>query len=130
MHYLKVFFIDFRAGFQISLRRECAQHLWRTLSGKMVDCSVLSVQNLFSRTVRAQILCRFFCSNGGRCQCGATRDSHRSVALGDYFGTAIVSHWDSTQHSSEQPTDAYGELEFAGSGKRHSYVSFSSSEPG
>ncbi|XP_016296375.1 transient receptor potential cation channel subfamily M member 4-like isoform X2 [Sinocyclocheilus anshuiensis] len=60
-------------------------------------------------------------SNGGRCQCGATRDSHPSVALGDYFSTAIVSHWDSTQHSSEQPTDAYGELEFAGAGKRHSY---------
>ncbi|XP_026133083.1 transient receptor potential cation channel subfamily M member 4-like isoform X3 [Carassius auratus] len=60
-------------------------------------------------------------SNGGRCQCGATRDSHPSVALGDNFSTAIVSHWDSIQHSSEQPTDAYGELEFAGSGKRHSY---------
>uniref|UniRef100_A0A673M6V9 Transient receptor potential cation channel subfamily M member 4-like n=1 Tax=Sinocyclocheilus rhinocerous TaxID=307959 RepID=A0A673M6V9_9TELE len=60
-------------------------------------------------------------SNGGRCQCGATRDSHPSVALGDYFSTAMVSHWDSTQHSSEQPTDAYGELEFAGAGKRHSY---------
>uniref|UniRef100_A0A8C2HGK9 Transient receptor potential cation channel, subfamily M, member 4a n=1 Tax=Cyprinus carpio TaxID=7962 RepID=A0A8C2HGK9_CYPCA len=60
-------------------------------------------------------------SNGGRCQCGATRDSHPSVALGDYFSAAIVSHWDSTQHSSEQPTDAYGELEFAGAGKRHSY---------
>uniref|UniRef100_A0A8C1QS87 Uncharacterized protein n=1 Tax=Cyprinus carpio TaxID=7962 RepID=A0A8C1QS87_CYPCA len=60
-------------------------------------------------------------SNGSRCQCGATRDSHPSVALGDYFSAAIVSHWDSTQHSSEQPTDAYGELEFAGAGKRHSY---------
>uniref|UniRef100_A0A671KF03 Transient receptor potential cation channel subfamily M member 4-like n=1 Tax=Sinocyclocheilus anshuiensis TaxID=1608454 RepID=A0A671KF03_9TELE len=60
-------------------------------------------------------------SNGGLCQCGATRDFHPSVALGDYFSTAIVCHWDSTQHSSEQPTDAYGELEFAGAGKRHSY---------
>ncbi|XP_016096270.1 transient receptor potential cation channel subfamily M member 4-like isoform X2 [Sinocyclocheilus grahami] len=60
-------------------------------------------------------------SNGSLCQCGATRDFHPSVALGDYFSTAIVCHWDSTQHSSEQPTDAYGELEFAGAGKRHSY---------
>ncbi|XP_026133086.1 transient receptor potential cation channel subfamily M member 4-like isoform X2 [Carassius auratus] len=60
-------------------------------------------------------------SNGGRCQCGAMRDSHPSVALGDNFSTAIVSHWNSIQHSSEQPTDAYGELEFAGAGKRHSY---------
>lgn len=60
-------------------------------------------------------------SNGGRCQCGATRDNHPSVALGDNFSTAVVSQWLSTQHSSEQPTDAYGDLEFAGAGKRHSY---------
>ncbi|XP_056101754.1 uncharacterized protein LOC130080431 [Rhinichthys klamathensis goyatoka] len=60
--------------------------------------------------------------NGGLCQCGSTRDTHPSVALGDNFSTAMVSHWDSTQHSSVQPTDAYGELEFAGAGKRHSYT--------
>ncbi|XP_065109447.1 transient receptor potential cation channel subfamily M member 4-like isoform X1 [Paramisgurnus dabryanus] len=59
-------------------------------------------------------------SNGRLCQCGVARDAHHSVALGDYFSTAIVSLWDSAQHSSEQPTDAYGELEFAGAGKRHS----------
>ncbi|TRY98465.1 hypothetical protein DNTS_030342, partial [Danionella cerebrum] len=67
-------------------------------------------------------------SNGGRCQCGATRDDHPSRALGDNFSTAMVSQWVSAQHSSEQPTDAYGELEFAGSGKRHSfYLRLSSS---
>ncbi|KAM9837818.1 transient receptor potential cation channel subfamily M member 4-like [Aulostomus maculatus] len=60
-------------------------------------------------------------SNGALCQCGGTRDSHASVALGDYFSTAIVNHWDSAQHSSEYPTDAFGELQFAGSSKRHSY---------
>ncbi|XP_009304689.1 transient receptor potential cation channel subfamily M member 4 isoform X1 [Danio rerio] len=60
-------------------------------------------------------------SNGGRCQCGAARDNHPSVALGDNFSTAVVSQWLSTQHTSEQPTDAYGDLEFAGAGKRHSY---------
>ncbi|XP_014014785.2 transient receptor potential cation channel subfamily M member 4 isoform X2 [Salmo salar] len=59
-------------------------------------------------------------SNGRLCQCGGTRDTHDSVALGDYFSTAIVSHWDSSQHSSEYPTDAFGELEFAGASKRHS----------
>lgn len=67
----------------------------------------------------------FFCSNGRLCQCGVARDAHQSVALGDYFSTAIVSLWDSAQHSSEQATDAFGELEFAGAGKRHSSVSFS-----
>ncbi|CDQ78152.1 unnamed protein product [Oncorhynchus mykiss] len=61
-------------------------------------------------------------SNGRLCQCGGTRDTHESVALGDYFSTAIVSHWDSSQHSSEYPTDAFGELEFAGASKRHSKV--------
>lgn len=61
-------------------------------------------------------------SNGGLCQCGGARDAHASVALGDYFGAAIINHWDSAQHSSESPTDAFGELQFAGSSKRHSYV--------
>ncbi|XP_072230099.1 transient receptor potential cation channel subfamily M member 4-like [Leuresthes tenuis] len=60
-------------------------------------------------------------SNGRLCQCGGARDAHASVALGDYFSTAIVNHWDSAQHSSEYPTDAFGELQFAGASKRHSY---------
>uniref|UniRef100_A0A3P8XH04 Transient receptor potential cation channel subfamily M member 4-like n=1 Tax=Esox lucius TaxID=8010 RepID=A0A3P8XH04_ESOLU len=59
-------------------------------------------------------------SNGRMCQCGATRDTHQAVALGDYFSTAIVSHWDSIQHSSAYPTDAFGELEFEGASRRHS----------
>lgn len=61
-------------------------------------------------------------SNGALCQCGGARDTHASVALGDYFSTAIVNHWDTAQHSSEYPTDAFGELQFAGASKRHSYV--------
>ncbi|KAJ8251090.1 hypothetical protein GJAV_G00217130 [Gymnothorax javanicus] len=60
-------------------------------------------------------------SNGALCQCGGVREVHGSVAMGDFFGAAIVSQWESGQHSSEYPTDAFGELEFAGAGKRHSY---------
>ncbi|KAG5832031.1 hypothetical protein ANANG_G00286790 [Anguilla anguilla] len=60
-------------------------------------------------------------SNGALCQCGGVREMHGSVAMGDFFGAAIVSQWESGQHSSEYPTDAFGELEFAGAGKRHSY---------
>ncbi|XP_071761298.2 transient receptor potential cation channel subfamily M member 4a [Centroberyx gerrardi] len=60
-------------------------------------------------------------SNGALCQCGGVREMHGSVATGDYFGAAIVSQWDSSQHSSESPTDAFGELEFAGAGRRHSH---------
>ncbi|XP_074553310.1 transient receptor potential cation channel subfamily M member 4a [Halichoeres trimaculatus] len=59
-------------------------------------------------------------SNGALCQCGGVREQHDSVATGDFFGAAIVTQWDSKQHSSECPTDAYGELEFAGAGRRHS----------
>lgn len=62
-------------------------------------------------------------SNGLLCQCGGVRETHCSIATGDFFGTAIVSQWDSSQHSSEYPTDAFGELEFAGAGRRHSHVS-------
>ncbi|XP_060795385.1 transient receptor potential cation channel subfamily M member 4-like isoform X2 [Neoarius graeffei] len=60
-------------------------------------------------------------SNGRLCQCGSPRDNHASVTLNDYFSTAIVSHWDRSQHTSEFPTDAFGEVEFAGASKRHSY---------
>lgn len=60
-------------------------------------------------------------SNGVQCQCGGARDAHASVALGDYFSTAMVNHWDSAQHSSEYPTDAFGELQFVGVSRRHSY---------
>ncbi|XP_060883276.1 transient receptor potential cation channel subfamily M member 4a [Labrus mixtus] len=60
-------------------------------------------------------------SNGALCQCGGVREQHGSVATGDFFGAAIVTQWDSRQHSSEGPTDAYGKLEFAGTGRRHSH---------
>ncbi|XP_066520760.1 transient receptor potential cation channel subfamily M member 4-like [Hoplias malabaricus] len=60
-------------------------------------------------------------SNGRLCQCGGYRDSHASVTLKDYFSSAMVSHWESSKHTSEMPTDAYGEVEFAGASKRHSY---------
>lgn len=60
-------------------------------------------------------------SNGALCQCGGLREVHGSLATGDFFGAAIVTQWDSKQHSSECPTDAFGELEFAGAGRRHSH---------
>ncbi|CAG5898561.1 unnamed protein product [Menidia menidia] len=60
-------------------------------------------------------------SNGALCQCGSSREAHDSVATGDYVGAEIVTQWDSRQHSSESPTDAFGELEFAGAGRRHSH---------
>ncbi|XP_060111450.1 transient receptor potential cation channel subfamily M member 4 [Heteronotia binoei] len=54
------------------------------------------------------------------CQCGNTRSNHISVATEDAFGAAIVSKWVSAQHTTEKPTDAYGEVEFVGTGRRPS----------
>ncbi|XP_026525377.1 transient receptor potential cation channel subfamily M member 4 isoform X1 [Notechis scutatus] len=54
------------------------------------------------------------------CQCGSTRKNHTSVAIEDAFGAAIVSKWDSAQHTTERPTDAYGEVEFLGTSRRPS----------
>ncbi|XP_047675977.1 transient receptor potential cation channel subfamily M member 4-like, partial [Tachysurus fulvidraco] len=60
-------------------------------------------------------------SNGEKCQCGGACGLHGSVATGDYFGSAIVTQWDSSKHTSECPTDAFGELKFAGIAHRHSH---------
>uniref|UniRef100_A0A3B3CIW5 Uncharacterized protein n=1 Tax=Oryzias melastigma TaxID=30732 RepID=A0A3B3CIW5_ORYME len=37
------------------------------------------------------------------------------------LSAAMVNCWDTVRHSSELPTDAFGELQFAGASKRHSY---------
>ncbi|XP_048061675.1 transient receptor potential cation channel subfamily M member 4a [Megalobrama amblycephala] len=55
-------------------------------------------------------------SNGALCQCGGARENHASITAGDH----VVSQWDSVQHTSEYPTDAFGQLEFAGAGRRNS----------
>ncbi|MEE6509068.1 hypothetical protein FKM82_024067 [Ascaphus truei] len=54
------------------------------------------------------------------CLCGMSRDRHVSVATEDNFGAAMVSNWNSTDHTTEEPTDAYGDIEFVGAGKKHS----------
>ncbi|XDV13088.1 hypothetical protein PO909_001584 [Leuciscus waleckii] len=55
-------------------------------------------------------------SNGALCQCGGAREHHASITADDH----VVSQWDSAQHTSEYPTDAFGQLEFAGAGRRNS----------
>ncbi|XP_018419867.1 PREDICTED: transient receptor potential cation channel subfamily M member 4 [Nanorana parkeri] len=54
------------------------------------------------------------------CQCGLAKQNHVSVAVEDNFGAAIVSTWNSVEHTTEEPTDAYGDIEFVGAGKKHS----------
>uniref|UniRef100_A0A8C2A9L1 Transient receptor potential cation channel, subfamily M, member 4a n=1 Tax=Cyprinus carpio TaxID=7962 RepID=A0A8C2A9L1_CYPCA len=55
-------------------------------------------------------------SNGVLCQCGGAQELHASITAGDH----VISQWDSEQHTSEYPTDAFGQLEFAGAGRRNS----------
>uniref|UniRef100_A0A3B3CIE7 Uncharacterized protein n=1 Tax=Oryzias melastigma TaxID=30732 RepID=A0A3B3CIE7_ORYME len=55
------------------------------------------------------------------CQCGKSKKEHPPQAIGDHFSAAMVNCWDTVRHSSELPTDAFGELQFAGASKRHSY---------
>lgn len=42
------------------------------------------------------------------------------MAVEDAFGAAVVTVWDSDVHTTEKPTDAYGDLEFVGAGRRPS----------
>uniref|UniRef100_A0AAQ4QY56 Transient receptor potential melastatin 4b3 n=1 Tax=Gasterosteus aculeatus aculeatus TaxID=481459 RepID=A0AAQ4QY56_GASAC len=95
----------------------------RGVDGGNIDKSEKD-QSWIPNTIKKRVCTTFVedsLSNGALCQCGGKRDDHGSVALGDYFSTAIVNRWDSVQHSSEYPTDAFGELQFAGASKRHSY---------
>ncbi|KAJ1131778.1 hypothetical protein NDU88_010111 [Pleurodeles waltl] len=52
------------------------------------------------------------------CQCGAPRNRHVPIAMEDNFGAAIVSKWESREHTTEEATDAFGEIEFVGAGKK------------
>lgn len=56
--------------------------------------------------------------SGEQCQCGYLRTCHNSVAVEDNFGAAILTKWNSSQHTTEEPTDAFGDVEFVGAGKK------------
>ncbi|XP_062033152.1 transient receptor potential cation channel subfamily M member 4 isoform X1 [Lepus europaeus] len=57
---------------------------------------------------------------GTLCQCGRPRSAHPSVAVEDAFGAAVVTEWDSDVHTTEKPTDAFGDLDFTGAGRKPS----------
>uniref|UniRef100_A0A8C7B8F6 Transient receptor potential cation channel subfamily M member 4 n=1 Tax=Neovison vison TaxID=452646 RepID=A0A8C7B8F6_NEOVI len=59
-------------------------------------------------------------AGGDLCQCGRPRSAHPSVAVEDAFGAAVVTVWDSDLHTTEKPTDAYGDLDFLGAGRKAS----------
>ncbi|XP_056608649.1 transient receptor potential cation channel subfamily M member 4a isoform X1 [Triplophysa dalaica] len=51
----------------------------------------------------------------GLCQCGGALKDHTSVTTDD----CTDDKWESLQHTCEYSTDAFGDLEFAGTGRRH-----------
>uniref|UniRef100_A0A8C3VZA9 Transient receptor potential cation channel subfamily M member 4 n=1 Tax=Catagonus wagneri TaxID=51154 RepID=A0A8C3VZA9_9CETA len=57
---------------------------------------------------------------GTLCQCGHSQRAHPQVAVEDAFGAAVVTVWDSDLHTTEKPTDAFGDLDFLGAGRRTS----------
>nr|XP_057905917.1 transient receptor potential cation channel subfamily M member 4a [Doryrhamphus excisus] len=59
-------------------------------------------------------------SNRERCLCGGARDVHTSFGPEDPEA-AGANQWNSKEHTTESPTDAFGELEFAGAGRMHSH---------
>ncbi|XP_077919509.1 transient receptor potential cation channel subfamily M member 4 isoform X3 [Halichoerus grypus] len=59
-------------------------------------------------------------AGGALCQCGRPRSTHPSVAVEDAFGAAVVTVWDSDLHTTEKPTDAYGDLDFLGASRKAS----------
>uniref|UniRef100_A0A3Q2XU54 Transient receptor potential cation channel, subfamily M, member 4a n=1 Tax=Hippocampus comes TaxID=109280 RepID=A0A3Q2XU54_HIPCM len=60
-------------------------------------------------------------SNGVLCQCGHVRNVHNVLEPRDSGDGGGAAEWDSSQHTTECTTDAFGELEFAGAARRHSY---------
>lgn len=44
------------------------------------------------------------------------------MAVEDAFGAAVVTEWSSDEHTTEKPTDAYGDLDFMYSGRKPSNV--------
>ncbi|XP_037674925.1 LOW QUALITY PROTEIN: transient receptor potential cation channel subfamily M member 4 [Choloepus didactylus] len=57
---------------------------------------------------------------GTMCQCGRARSVHPPVAVEDAFGAAVVTVWDGDTHTTEKPTDAFGDVDFLGASRRAS----------
>uniref|UniRef100_I3N7G7 Transient receptor potential cation channel subfamily M member 4 n=1 Tax=Ictidomys tridecemlineatus TaxID=43179 RepID=I3N7G7_ICTTR len=78
------------------------------------------IPKIFRKKICTTFIVDLSDSGGTLCQCGRPRSAHPSVAVEDAFGAAVVTVWDSDVHTTEKPTDAYGDLDFQGAGRRTS----------
>ncbi|XP_023562452.1 transient receptor potential cation channel subfamily M member 4 [Octodon degus] len=78
------------------------------------------VPKIFRKKICTTFIVDLSDPGGTLCQCGRLRGAHPSVAVEDAFGAAVVTVWNSDAHTTEKPTDAFGELEFLGAGRRPS----------
>nr|XP_044990279.1 transient receptor potential cation channel subfamily M member 4 isoform X2 [Jaculus jaculus] len=78
------------------------------------------IPKIFRKKVCTAFIVDLSDPGGTLCQCGCPRSAHPSVAVEDAFGAAVVTKWDSDVHTTEKPTDAYGDLDFMGSGRKPS----------
>lgn len=58
----------------------------------------------------------------GRANVGIPGGAHHPCSMEDAFGAAVVTVWDSDLHTTEKPTDAFGDLDFLGAGRKISNV--------
>ncbi|XP_074164293.1 transient receptor potential cation channel subfamily M member 4 [Sminthopsis crassicaudata] len=78
------------------------------------------IPRIFKKKICTTFVADLSSPGSGRCQCGRNRKYHSAVAVEDAFGAAVVTVWNSDAHTTEQPTDAYGDLDFHGTGQSFS----------
>ncbi|XP_007941196.1 transient receptor potential cation channel subfamily M member 4 [Orycteropus afer afer] len=78
------------------------------------------IPKIFRKKICTTFIADLSDPGGTLCQCGHPRSAHPSVAVEDAFGAAMVTVWDCDAHTTEKPTDAYGEVDFLGAGRKAS----------
>ncbi|XP_062944986.1 transient receptor potential cation channel subfamily M member 4 isoform X3 [Cynocephalus volans] len=78
------------------------------------------IPKIFKKKICTTFIVDLTDPGGTLCQCGRPRNVHLSVAVEDAFGAAVVTVWNSDVHTTEKPTDAFGDLDFLGISRKSS----------